>query len=154
MKKIILITTIILAISTSFTAKAQYAYPPQAQEQEHIAQQKISLFEMAEYKDAKVKERKGKSLFFSGLGAQLGGAAIMGLTTLVAYERIETDSYYSQGWYWNDADSVLFVVGGLSAIAGSVMEVIGLCKWIDASSTIKDLRINYAIGGGGIVVTF
>lgn len=156
MKKFIvfIITAIILAVGTSFTAKAQYVYPQQTTEQGQVVQQKpINILQLPEYKAAQDKERKGKTLTFVGLGMQVVGAGLMFVPTQTSYTY---EDRYGAAFVTetNQVGVVCTLIGAASAIAGSVMEVVGICKWINGATTIRDIRIAYSLSNGGIVVAF
>ena len=151
---ITILSTIILMAVASYTARAQYAYQiPQTTEQGQVVQQPFNLTQLPEYQEAKQKENKGRTLFFVGLGTQVVGAGLM----LVPVAR--TDTYYNYGSTTTHTEvsglgMSCFFIGCASVIAGSTMEIIGLCKWMNGVATIRDLRIAYAVTGNGIVVTF
>jgi hypothetical protein len=151
---VFLITVIILTVATNFTANAQYAVnPPQANEQGQVIQQRINLFDIPEYRSAQERARKGQTLFWVGLGTQVVGAG------LACVPIAKKEVYYDYGHtYQSQTISSIGVtcgiIGGVSAIAGSVMEIVGLCKWLNGRAIIRDYQIAYSLSNGGIVIAF
>lgn len=152
MKRFVFIALIFFGIfSNCNIAKAQYATS---------TQQAVSIFDNPQYKHAQQKVKKGKTLFFTGLGLQALGTTCILVSPIIE----ENGSYYSEayrrgaGWQCPpNADEIAdaaFTVGIISAITGTIFETIGGIKWLNGSSTIKDLRFEYAVKGNGIVITF
>jgi hypothetical protein len=148
MKRFVFITIIFFGIfSNCNIAKAQYATS---------TQQAVSIFDNPQYKHAQQKVKKGKTLFFTGLGLQALGAINMAISPVIdeaGYVYGPNGPEYHRAEY-SDASTFCMVFGVASAITGTVLETIGGIKWLSGSSTIKDLRFEYAVRGNGIVITF
>ena len=141
MKKFIvfIVTAIVLMLTASVSVSAQYVYKiPTAKEM--VVQQSdgqlIPFTETTEYKDAKRLRDKGMGESFVGLGVELAGLTIMMLS----------DNF--------DDEEVAMLMGGIGVGLGAIVSIVGSCRWIKGETRLRDLRLQYAMSGNGIVITF
>lgn len=140
MKHFITFIALILALTlTSFTAQAQYAYSRVTPEQ-GVVQSPQDFLLSPEYQAAKGMERTGMTEFYVGLGIELLGVVIVSVPLLdITNSDLLTPS---------------LIIGGLTSTAGAIVAIAGACKWYKGAMEIRDLRIEYSIQNGGVVVTF
>lgn len=115
--------------------------------------QRVNLFDIPEYQEAKQEVKDGKTLFFLGLGCSAIGGALIGLSPSLA----ATNTWYSSSALMieHDASANIALIGGTAfAITGVILNVIGTCKWANGAATIRDIRIAYMISNNGLVVYF
>jgi hypothetical protein len=153
MKKIFFIFgTVCLGLFLNcFKANAQYITEPLRPESSSV--QKVNLFALPEYRLAQEKSNKGRTLFFVGLGAQVAGTALMLVPTSKTTTIEDNHSFYTETTLL-PFGAGCFVIGGITTLTGTILEIIGAVKWINGTVAMRDLRIAYALNGNGVVLMF
>lgn len=156
MKRFIFIALIFFGIfSNCNIAKAQYAYTGNCSG-------KTTLLDDPAYKAAQTKIRKGKKLFFIGLGFQAVGTTMMLLVPSIdngsefadtLLEILPSDGT-NYGYRQANLAQWFMDLGTVSAITGTILETIGGIKWISGSTKLRDLKFEYVVKGNGIVIAF
>lgn len=102
------------------------------------------MLQTIEWQKASKKERAGKTLFYSGLVTQVIGSCLF----LVPTQNEEVRYEFNGGGFAssNSAGQMAWVIGGAAIIGGSVMEIIGICKWSSGHSDKRDLIMEYGLG--------
>lgn len=150
MKRFItIIMAIAIAVSASFTAKAQYAYQPMQVDTIKVApNQMFNYMQIPEYRLAKEKADKGRKMFWEGLVTQAIGAGLVALTAGEMVKEVSYTSYDGSGSYESVSTNGLaqlgYVLGWGGVVVGGILEVAGAFKWADGAGEMHDLRIMYS----------
>ncbi len=145
MKKFITILSALILMSIAYTAQAQYiskyrVHTTVEQLQTPETGPEFDLLESPEFKEALEKSQKGHVQFYTGLGLDLLASTLFCVPIICDYEDTIT--------------GISYIAGGACLIAGTIFEIAGLSKWISGETTLRNLRIQYAVEGNGIIVAF
>jgi hypothetical protein len=145
MKKIIfaLIISLITIFAFSSTAKAQYIDDNTFANNSYIRTK--AMVSSAQWQRAIHNEKAGKTMFYCGIAAQVVGS---GLLFVPAYKHevwYEYDSYCEYNSI-SGIGVICNIVGGAAIVAGSITEIVGICKWSNAAAAKRKMVVEYGLG--------
>lgn len=151
MKKIIitLVVSLVAMFAFSNKANAQYIDDTFRNDSTFVNNPYVrnsAMLRSIEWQKASREERAGRTLFYSGLATQVVGSCLF----LVPIQNEEVRYKYNGGGLeriqsTNSVGQIAWIIGGAAVIGGSVMEIIGICKWSSGHSDKRDLIMEYGL---------
>lgn len=150
MKKIIfaLIISLVTMFAFSNTAKAQYIDDNTFANNSYIRTK--AMVSSAQWQRAIHNEKAGKTMFYCGIAAQVVGSGLL----FVPSERTTTYWEYDEYGMARECSetniyalwSLCKIIGGAAIVAGSITEIVGICKWSNAAAAKRKMVVEYGLG--------
>lgn len=145
MKKFIAILFTLILMSIAFTAQAQYAVKQQTPVTVTETQNLFTAEDFLQsdnYQDALYMASKGRKNFFTGLGCSVLGSAAVGVGSVMMEAGNE------------DLGGTFIIVGGISAVVGTILEIYGVRGWANGEAWLRNQRFEFTVRANGLAISF